>query len=434
MKILKINLLCVCMLLSAFTIAQNVKLETYKLGEGLNFYTKKGHEVKIKGFIQSYIENKHYTGITNNKNANRFRMRRLRLRLRGNSANERFSYRFSLDLGGASETDNLKNNYLLDAFISYRITRRFKVYFGQRLTYTDNRELLMPSNSLQLIERSRLTSAFGSIREFGLFFQGRIKMGRAGDLKPYFVITNGDGINAFNKDHGGLKIGGRLDYLPFGLFVYSGQFRGTDIIRELTPKLVVGIHASKNNGMSSRRGRESGSILYLDANNKESLPDYTKYGIDFLFKYKGFSVLGEYIKSAATVPTNITQRIRNNGTISSKFNVNGKQDVNNYVRTRMMLGQGYNIQLGYLLKSGFSFDARYTHLKGDKYSYLNNTSSYNRPNYYTIGVSKYLARNYGAKIQASWTLVDGSKGIKHNNGSSIFGNEQIARIMLTLAF
>ena len=45
---------------------------------------------------------------------------------------------------------------------------------------------------------------------------------------------------------------------------------------------------------------------------------------------------------------------------------------------------------------------------------LNNETFYNRPNYYTLGVSKLLGRNYGFKVQASVTHVDGSLGINHD--------------------
>lgn len=99
-----------------------------------------------------------------------------------------------------------------------------------------------------------------------------------------------------------------------------------------------------------------------------------------------------------------------------------------------MLGEAYNIQFGYLFRNGISVDGRYTHLKADKNSFLNNATFYNRPDYYTIGVSKYLSRNYGAKIQASYTYVDGSLGINNLQGNPISGNENLLRIMLTLAF
>ena len=249
-------------------------------------------------------------------------------------------------------------------------------------------------------------------------------------LRPYFVLTNGDGGNVFNPDFGGLKVGGRLDYLPFGTFSRMGQFRQVDMVRELTPKLVMGVNFSHNDEMSSRRGRESGAILYLNDNDEVTLPSFTKVGFDFMFKYRGFSALGEFVKTYASVPGDITQRVRNDGSVTSSFLVDGVQDVENYVRGRMMLGEGYNIQMGYLFKSGISVDLRYTHLDADEHSFMNNATFYSRPNYYTLGVSKYLTRNYGAKIQTDITYIEG-RNINNHSGAPITGNEWIARLMLT---
>lgn len=433
MKIFKIIFFVTLTFSFTTVFSQDTQLSSYRFGEGLNFTNPNGSSIKLMGYMQPYFESENYSDV-NNSTANRFRMRRLRLRLDGTSANERFSYRFQVDLAGADEGEDDINNYLLDAYITYALTSRIDVSFGQRATYTDNRELFMNSNSLQLAERSRLTSAFASIREFGLFVKGNFKAGRGSYLRPYFVLTNGDGSNVFTKDFGGLKVGGRLDYLPFGLFTNLGQFRQADVVRENTPKLVIGIHASQNNGMSSRRGRGSGDILYLNAANEVTLPNYTKYGADFLFKYNGFSALGEFVKSNATVPDEITQRVRNDGSVSTSFLVNGFEDVDAYVRGRMMLGEAYNFQMGYIFKNGFSIDGRYTHLKGDENSFLNNATFYNRPNYYTIGLSKYLTRSYGAKIQASYSYVDGSLGINNNAGVPIPGNENVIRVILTVSF
>ena len=431
--------LIITLLISTSIFSQSLSLESYNFGEGLRFNDESGYSIRLTGYAQPMIDLKNYTDVEENSSTSRYRIRRLRLRVDGKSKNQKFGYRFQADLSGTSETGEDTGDYLLDAYVSYAVTNRISILFGQRATYTDNRELFMNSNSLQLVERSRLTSAFASIREFGLFISGRLRAGKGSYLRPYFVLTNGDGINVFDKDRGGLKIGGRLDYLPFGLFTNLGQFRQIDVMREQAPKLVLGVHFSHNSGMSSRRGRASGAIIYLDENDQESLPDYTKYGIDFLFKYKGFSALGEYIKSTAVVPDDITQRIRNNGTVSSDFNgiLPGNGDLNdmlNYVKGRMMLGQAYNIQMGYLFKSGFSVDTRYTHLKADENSFLNNATFYNRPNYYTIGVGKLLAKNYGAKIQASITYVDGSLGINDTQGSPIQGNEWLTRIITTISF
>ena len=415
--------------------AQDVEMQSYTFGEGLKFVGESGYNLKLTGYAQPMSELKRIN--SEESNSSRYRMRRVRLRMDGQSSNERFKYRFQVDLSGVSEIGESDEDPLLDAYVDYALTNRISVKFGQRSTYTDNRELFMNSNSLQLVERSRLTSAFSSIREFGLFISGRFRAGRGSYIRPHFVLTNGDGKNVYSRDRGGLKIGGRVDYLPFGLFTNMGQFRQIDIMREQVPKLVVGVHYSKNNGMSSRRGRYSGRLIYLNANDEESLPNYTKYGVDFLFKYKGFSALGEYIKSTAEVPSDITKRIRNNGSISESFLVNEVQDVDSYVKGRMMLGSAYNIQMGYLFKNGFSIDSRYTHLIANENSFLNNETFYNRPNYYTLGVSKLLGRNYGFKVQASVTHVDGSLGINHDldtNTPAIFEDEIIFRLITTISF
>ena len=417
-----------------------MEMESYNFGEGLRFNGEEGNSIRLTGYAQPMVDLKNYTGLEENTSSERYRLRRLRLRLDGTSSNQRFGYRFQVDLSGTSEVGDNTGDYLLDAYISYAVTNRITVLFGQRATYTDNRELFMNSNSLQLVERSRLTSAFSSIREFGLFVTGRFRMNNGSYLRPYFVLTNGDGRNAFDKDRGGLKVGGRIDFLPFGLFTNLGQFRQIDVMREQTPKFVIGAHFSHNTGMSSRRGRGSGDIIYLNANNEESLPDYVKYGVDFMLKYRGFSAIGEYIKSEATVPDDITQRVRSsNGSVTSDFTpgIDGDGDINdmlNYVRGRIMLGEAYNFQMGYLFKSGFSIDTRYTHLIADEHSFLNNATFYNRPNYYTLGVGKLMSRNYGFKIQASITYVDGSLGINNNLSEPIAGNEILGRIITTISF
>jgi hypothetical protein len=237
------------------------------------------------------------------------------------------------------------------------------------------------------------------------------------------------------KDHGGLKFGGRIDYLPFGLFSNFGQFRQADVVRELTPKLVIGGNLSHNIGVSSRNGKESGTILYFDSLSQESLPNFTKYGIDFLFKYRGFSVIGEFVGTTATVPSNIRQRQRTDGTIATTFpDINGVQDVSNYVKEKMILGKGYNIQAGYVFKNRISVDARYTYLAADTHSFLNNGTFYNRPRYYTFGLSKYLSRGYGMKIQASVTYIEDKAGSNDLAGLPITGNEWIMNVITSIAF
>lgn len=432
MKLQSLLLVVILLFLGIKTAtSQEITPNKYKFGEGFRFTGDGGYRMDISGFIQPYIETRGYTDTPNDSLYTRFRLRRARVQFSGESKNERLTYRLQLDLGGGGEADDNLSSLIFDAWAAYEISKNTKIAFGQKATPTDNRELGMRSNTLQLVERSPLSGAFATVREFGFFAETSLKLSKYQYLRPEIAVTNGDGINVFSKDHGGLKFGGRIDYLPFGLFGNFGQYRQVDIVRELTPKFVFGINYSYNQGISDRRGRESGTILYLDSNNQEALPDYVKYGADFLFKYQGFSLLGEYVNATSRFNTDITQRIRNNGTVTSDFDSKTIQD---YVNDRMILGDAYNIQGGYIFKNNISIDGRFSHIKPAANSFLNNPTFFNRSHFYTLGITKFLSRSYGAKIQMDCTYINARSGSNGLNGLPINGNEIIGRIMTTITF
>ena len=84
-------------------------------------------------------------------------------------------------------------------------------------------------------------------------------------------------------------------------------------------------------------------------------------------------------------------------------------DQDEYVKRQLILGSGINIQAGYLFKSLFSIDGRFTKLSPDEFSFMNNATYYNRQNFYEIGFSKYFSKNYSFKIQASYRFIDNAK-------------------------
>ena len=415
--------------LTADSDAAKIIVNKYRLGDGITFCAPDGgYNINLRGFLQTTFETRKYEG--DDQFYSRFRMRRLRLRLSGDAWGDKVSYRLQTDFAQANGGDGELSGMLLDAFIAYKPVKGLTLSFGQKSTPTDNRELGITSNTLQLVDRSKLSSYFGSIREVGLFVDGSFRIGHTAYLRPSIVITDGDGSATFTRRHGGLKYGARINYLPFGLFRAYGENRGGDMAREVTPKLSVGTTFSYNVGISDRRGRESGSILYLNDENKETLPDYIKFGADFHFKYMGFSVLGEFVKTWAHVPSEITQRVRNDGTTSTDFSGNMKD----YVKARMMLGTGYNIQAGYMFQNRLSIDARYTHFDPDKNSFLHNELYFNRNNFYEVGVSKYLTKSYAVKVQASVVFVDAEPGSKNVNSIVTEGNETLLQAMIQFSF
>ena len=437
-----------------FYSSQDLILGDYVPGNGIVLAsTDNNYKVVLRGYSQSLFESRTISydssTIVDNNRYNRFRARRIRLRLSGNQLYPGFSYRLQLNLAESEADDGFLSNILWDAWLGYNINKTNKIIIGQKGTPTDNIEVQMASNTLQLPERSRLTGAFSSIREIGVFYDNRFKVGNKVVIKSMFNITTGDGYayNFNSRDYGGLKYGGRINILPFGLFRNFGQFRQVDMVRELNPKLLIGFSGSFNNGMSSRRGRRNGDFLFYNIAGVDTsyrLPNYLKVGGDLLFKYRGFSVLAEYVNTKAFVANDITHRNDRYGNdpsqITSSFGAFNEDEFltvssDEYVKRQLILGSGFNIQAGYLFKSLFSIDGRFTKLNPNEFSFMNNATYYNRQHYYEIGLSKYFSKNYSFKVQASYRFIDDAKLRAQNYDRLEFeASENIFYFMVQVAF
>lgn len=432
--------------LPLISVSQNLLLGDYIPGNGITLASDDdNYKVVLRGYAQSLFESRRVrydsVGFFDKSVYNRFRARRVRLRISGKQSNPGFSYRLQLNLAESEVENDELSNVLWDAWVGYNINKYYRVSFGQKSSPTDNIEVLMASNTLQLPERSRLTGAFSNIREIGLFLDGRNNIkGSKWVIKPSINITTGDGYGyKFNsKDFGGLKYGARVNFLPFGLFRNFGQFRQGDLVRELNPKLLIGFSASYNDGITSRRGRRNGDFIYYTLNGTDTsyqLPDFFKFGADILFKYRGFSLIGEFVQTKAFIPDGITHRndrYNNPNNLTTNFRTYSPAD---YVRTQMMLGSGLNLQAGYIFKSLFSIDGRFTSLRPDELSFLNNSLFYNRNKYYEIGVSKYFTKNYTFKVQASYRIIDDAR-LRHPNfdRNEFDASEDVFYLMVQLAF
>lgn len=391
---------------------RSVALSRYSMGDGLRLMDASGSKMTLSALVQTTAATRRFSDVDDSYN--RFRLRRARMRLDGTALRQRLRYRLGVDMVKGSETDDEgAGSMLQDAWVAYRPwgDNRLQLSFGQRATPTDNAELSISSHALAFVERSKITSVFGTIREVGFFVEASQRLGRSGGvLRPSLAITDGDGPISGGKRYGGMKYGARVNWLPFGTMRNYGQSREGDMAYEFTPKLSLGVAYSYTQGTSDRRGgRASGDILYLDSRGRYRLPDMAKLVADVSFKYQGWSLLAELAKTWAHVSGDITQRVRTAGTVTDDFAVDGRQDADAYIRNRMNLGWGVNVQAGYMTRSLWSFDVRYTHIGADTYSYLNNDLYYNRPDFADVSITRYLTRSYASKVQltASWARTNG---------------------------
>ena len=310
----------------------------------------------------------------------------------------------------ATTGDRTFNNVLQEAYVEYNLSKNHSFNIGLRADYIDSRETRIEGENLGFIDRSAVSGAFDAIFDYGIRYKGNYKLGGKSILKPYVSITTGDSRSGLQKNYGGLKYGIRLDYLPFDDFSNGGEFYMEDLAREKKPKLVVGLVYSINNGQSSAFGTNGGRYLYGDINQKVLLPNYSKFGFDYLFKYSGFYSMGSFVYTSATVPPGIAGSFKLTGQFTPYAVNTPYETIVNTVLSQLDLGTGFNFQAGYVFHSDWAFGFRYSYLKDNTVSL--NFADQNR--HYSAVATKYLS-GHNLKIQTQFGYDELKENLKVGN-------------------
>lgn len=263
-----------------------------------------------------------------------FLIRRVRLRLNGFVADPRLT--FLLQLGftrGDADFDNTQFfNILRDAMITYRVLPNFHLGFGLS-KLPGNRERVIASGEQQFIDLSIANRAFNLDRDVGLQAYYSHTFGTNIDTDPRAslraALTTGEGRNPL-RALPGLMYTARLSFFPFGSFTNNGDYYVSDLAFEKTPKLYIAGVISRNDNAARTNGT-IGLPLYAQRT-------MANYFLDGIFKYRGFSVYGEYSRRLTEDP--ITRDGAN-------------------VRAALA-GTGLNIQAGYMFAENWEAALRYS--------------------------------------------------------------------------
>lgn len=370
-----------------FLIAQNNPIK-YIGGEGLSLSTNEGnYSFNIGGYIQpSYRSESSNNSLFSSKSDNIYRSNNSVFFLKGQMKNEKLSFMLSANLS--------KNEPLDEAWVSYEISDDFSLSFGQMLSFINNKELMFREDKIQFNQRSILSDLFSnSGREFGVFVKSKINS-PLGLFIPMISLSSGDGINSFGNDSrdpdkGSFKFGGRLDFYPLGKFSENNDESIVDFIGEDKLKLVLGVAGSINDGASNQVGEGHADFILYDNTGLEKYPDLNQIYFDALLKYKGASLLIEYVDSSAgDIDEIYTSNPIENGIGNSILDPG-------QISSYLILGNQYNIQFGYLTKSNLSFDFRYGKSTPE---YLSESSVLKDLENYSLGISKYMSSSI--KVQA----------------------------------
>lgn len=300
--------------------------------------------------------------------------RRVRFKSDGHFFNPKFGYKLEVDIIGAQ---------ILDAYLKWNFYKNFEIWAGQT-KLRGNRERVISSQNLQFVDRSLLNSKFTLDRDIGFWLMHHFNAGQ-GVWRQAVSVSRGEGLSIWQENPSpierGLDYTARLEYLPFGNFTNKGDYKGSDLEREPTPKLSLGLTYDYNKNAVKARGQK-GSVTDGEANIRSWIGD-------LMFKYRGFSVMSEYADRV------IPNYVESTTTLDSDY-------INDFYT-----GTAFNMQSGYVFKSNYEIAARYTQVRPDV------NTPYNDQTQYTVALSKYIV-GHSIKVQTdfSW-LQEDNKPLTH---------------------
>lgn len=320
-----------------------------------------------------------------------FLVRRARLKFNGFAYSPKLKYKLELglsnrDISGASQFTSNAPRYILDAVVMWNFHENFELWVGQT-KLPGNIERVISSGNLQLVDRSLLNSRFNIDRDVGIQLRHHFNLSKNFLIREKLAFSQGEGRNVTTGNLGGHQYTARLEFLPFGKFKSNGEYSASDLKREEKPKLMIAATYDTNQNAVRNRSNQ-GTYLFNDTGFHET--DINTVFVDAIFKYNGFSFMAEYANRTADDP------IAKNSDGSNALTENGSLQI-------VQVGNGLNLQTGYLFKTNWEVSGRYTNIQLDE-----DITGSVPESQYTLGLSKYIV-GHKLKVQTdiSYLSLDG---------------------------
>ncbi len=315
-----------------------------------------------------------------------FLIRRARLKFDGYAFDPRFQYKIELglsnrDISGVSAFTRNTPRYILDAVVMWNFAGNFVLWAGQT-KLPGNIERVISSGNLQQVDRSLVNSRFNIDRDVGFQLRHHFYLSDKFLVREKLAFSQGEGRNVTEGNEGGHQYTGRVEFLPFGEFISKGDYSGSDLKREPTPKLMMAVNYDINQDAVKTRSN-LGSYMVNDVGLYETT--INTFFFDGMFKYNGLSFMWEYAKRDADDP------------IAKNSDGTETGDI-------VQVGDGINLQTGYLFKNNWEISGRYTQIE------LNEAITGRSPEtQYTLGLSKYIV-GHKLKVQSDLSYLNVENG------------------------
>ncbi|WP_289055654.1 hypothetical protein [Carboxylicivirga marina] len=343
--------------------AQKIEELTAQVGKGIQFKTKDDlFYLKFRTRIQTRwdFENTLSDQYGPSEFENKAWVKRARLKFDGYFLNKSLVYKIEYDLAGG---------YVRDAIFKYK-KNNIELWFGQG-KLPGNRERVVSSGNLQLVDRSIFNKNYTLDRDAGIQFHHKFNIGKA-VVYDRWAVSSGNGIKD-NSMAPGMSYTGKLEVMPFGEFSSKGAYVSADLKREEKAKLAIAAYTNFNTDAYKDRG-QLGDVIGGEA-------DLLNIGGDLLLKYRGYSLMVEAANRSVTD--------------GNEFVYDEVGDIEYAYYT----GYGANVQTGYLFKNNWELSGRYAFTKPKETAFHSEITDY------TVCVSKYII-GHKFKFQGDVTFRD----------------------------
>ncbi len=373
---------------------------SYKPGSGISLATEDGnYRLNIGAHLQLRYDYYDADGAANfgtSQDYSKFQFRRAKLLLSGNALTKDLTYTTTINFANSNGGATSNGGLLEETFLNYRIIDEAQLRFGQDKVQF-GRGFITSSSKLQFVDVSNITNAFVPGYDTGFSVSGNVLKG----IVKYTVgIYGGDGQNTFRASNNN-AFSARIVCNPLGDMPYSES----DV--EYSEKPLVSIAGSyfrdalkttantpvfESNQLSFAKspsvsspggwimlGQAGAGATKFFANEKVN---FDLFGADAAFKWRGFSLQGEYFLAFANGQTSNTEQI----------------------------GQGFYVQAGYfVIPKKLEVAARYAYMDPNRVRSNDNWVE-------TTGAVSYYFDKHNLKVQADYTDVHKQNAVATTTG------------------
>ncbi len=251
-------------------------------------------QIRARAQIRDTLHIPNTADATRNTPSNELQIRTIRLWLLGNIIDRNLRYGLQLGLG---PTDFEPNNPspIFDAYIESLHLRDLSVRVGQFFVPFD-RARTIREFALQSTDRALMVRELSLDRDIGVMLFSNDLFGWDGRLAYNVGVFAGDGRNRLGvTQQPGFLFVGRVTLRPMGPF--DDDLEG-DLTHSSSPHLAIGFGVAYN--QSTDRPRSTTSVSSTYQFYQLGGFDYFHMAADLVFKYAGFSFLGEWLWRSAS--------------------------------------------------------------------------------------------------------------------------------------